>query len=409
MSKPKKRLQRKKTRERNRKTARRAHPSPAKLLTAELDRLVAEYQANPAAVFENDSDRLRHLFDHHRRQERDWTLSKACMYPECQKQSVRRSHTIPRGALALIAEQGHVVTPGFDLRVGKTCGERIGIGKASVFPGFCTEHEQLFQDFEREGRFHGQTDYLLQGFRTICRELAIKNHHIKWLSANVEKMRARIDAWGKRQLVPLMQGLPSATVKSVRIEGGNAPLAVAEKFLAKARTELDVFRREFFDPFLEAENNGGKLAMSMVHHELPEKLPVALAGRGNFFYQTPDKVKHEVRVLLNVIPTAIGTTLFVMAPANHHAGLGLYLHAILKGGELLPAAQMIESWMLTGSDHWFVAPRVWAQLTPEEQAAVTEAIGRDDNNLGDPSRVPALSRSLLANADPAVPPPGSGA
>ena len=371
-------------------------PNVLSTLASEMDQLVAEYIADPGVIFASDGERNRSYFEHRRRARRDWVSSKKCFFPDCAANSVRRSHTIPRAALRLIADEGHVATPDFDTKVGGTTVQRLGTVVASTFPGFCATHEQIFGSFERTRRLGEQTHHLLQMFRTVTRELAAKAHHLKWIEILVESTRARIDAWGQRRLASLV---PSRKVGEVRIEKGGVHVG-AERFLSQAKAELDIFRQEFFDPFLVAGDSSEDLPFSLRHHKLPVTLPVALAGRGNFLYRTEkDGSTHEVRILVNIIPEDDGSALFVVAPSKHATALDLYLSKNLGGGDDLEATtRTIESWMLSATDHWFIAPRVWEVLGPRDQEAVLEALGKTDNNLGNPSRVPALSSALLSLA-----------
>src|SRR4051794_6123097 len=90
------------------------------------------------------------------------------------------SHSISRSWLQQIAESGHV----YHLRLNVERAphepsavilDRVGINEASVFPGFCDQHDTtLFRPIECEP-FTGTPEQLhLLAYRSICREACIK-------------------------------------------------------------------------------------------------------------------------------------------------------------------------------------------------------------------------------------------
>lgn len=120
---------------------------------------------------------------------KEWTKSHTCMYPYCNKKSIKRSHSIQRAtSLKLISEKGYVLTPTLIERPDKLeyIMQPIGIKDASTFPGFCEEHEKIFNSYEIDGIFKEDKDYKLQVFRAICREIAFKNNELEWMEKSYE-------------------------------------------------------------------------------------------------------------------------------------------------------------------------------------------------------------------------------
>ena len=93
------------------------------------------------------------------------------------KGGVTRAHTVQRrGGLAAIAEAGHVLTFKPTLKAmiehnGRPPPRSIGIGRASVFPGFCNRHDSdLFKAVEGQDlSLDGQGAFLLS-YRAIAYE-----------------------------------------------------------------------------------------------------------------------------------------------------------------------------------------------------------------------------------------------
>lgn len=42
----------------------------------------------------------------------------------------------------------------------------------------------------------------------------------------------------------------------------------------------------------------------------------------------------------------------------------------------------MESWIVNGSDHWFMRPSAWDSIPPARQRKILDLIMRDDDNIG---------------------------
>jgi hypothetical protein len=144
------------------------------LLTA-YDEALAEFDNDHKAIFPSNAERNRLFFGFLKRWSKAWSKPGPCMYDDCTKTSVARSHTISLGAsIRLIAENDHVLTPKF----GENGLELvlISVREASTFPGFCEEHESQFAVFEAKKTMTEPEHFRLRAFRTICREIYTKRH-----------------------------------------------------------------------------------------------------------------------------------------------------------------------------------------------------------------------------------------
>ncbi len=96
---------------------------------------------------------------------------RTCIYPNCTNITIKNSHTIQKsGPLKKISEQGHVIGPIRNWKSQEMTMLPIGLQEASTFPGYCKEHERIFESFERTGIFLTERDITLQLYRTVCRE-----------------------------------------------------------------------------------------------------------------------------------------------------------------------------------------------------------------------------------------------
>lgn len=121
-------------------------------------------------------------------------LSGPCQHPDasaatCSGAGAIQSHTLQRrGGLAAVAEDGHVysIKKGFR-NIEKSNGlvdmDRLGVAKASTFPGYCNHHDTtLFKPVEVPGAILDDMNSFLLSFRAVGYELATKaaalNAHI---------------------------------------------------------------------------------------------------------------------------------------------------------------------------------------------------------------------------------------
>jgi hypothetical protein len=125
-------------------------------------------------IFELESQMFRHMQDGY------------CSYPNTDQNKcsdiITKSHTIQRrGGLAAIAEDGHVLTVKPILKdlvesKGNPSPRKIGVSKASVFPGFCSKHDSdLFRSIEGKNLQIGSDTAFLFAYRAIAYERFAKD------------------------------------------------------------------------------------------------------------------------------------------------------------------------------------------------------------------------------------------
>jgi hypothetical protein len=357
------------------------------LIATIMDTVMDEYLADHKVVFRSNSDRALAHFSLLKAQRKDFERSRICMFPDCTRRSIKRSHTISRGALSLIAEDGHVFSPEFNQVSGHLGLAKIGLNQASTFPGFCELHELEFQRFESIVQMRENNDYVLQLFRTICREIAIKEHHLRHLKTIVQNFKKRRTEWGQRRTEELLRAQFQVdvkfSVKGFQIETDDI-VAEADRKLDETGKDLPFFKESFFKPFLDAQQSG-VLELTLVYDVLPERLPLALAGRGEFIVRANEAGSNgnNIQAILNVLPTKDGTAIFICVPNAHKEDLMVYISSFRgKHGDREGVLRMIESWMLHGSDHWFLSPSAWLGLSGDQRETALKAIMDTSHNIG---------------------------
>jgi hypothetical protein len=93
------------------------------------------------------------------------------------------AHSIQkRGQLGLIAESGHVYRLNADLSTlkgtgGKPLPKKIGVNRASTFPGMCKQHDnKLFAPIDDRPLAIDHHQVALYAYRSICREYFVKEN-----------------------------------------------------------------------------------------------------------------------------------------------------------------------------------------------------------------------------------------
>jgi hypothetical protein len=97
-------------------------------------------------------------------------------------------------------------------------------------------------------------------------------------------------------------------------------------------------------------------------------LPVALSGLGTFAV-IQDGRRRQVVALLGVFPNieSATTTLVMHGKAADAPVIDAYLRTVRTP---LDAIEMVERWMIRGTDHWFLDPDVWQAKDPTGQHAI---------------------------------------
>lgn len=345
-------------------------------LATALDATVDTLFANDDGGFRNKAQRLGFVYERIREMNRRWRLSQPCMFPGCLDHSIPRSHTIPRsGALKVIEENGHVVTPRF--MDNGLQASIVGIGEASVFPGFCQDHEQLFHSFERNKRIVTGGDMVLQNLRTVCRELRVREEHRRFMSKLLPEHQQMLNTRGLEILTDILgeDFLSVHPVSKVQIEKLDSLSGTLKKEIGQLDASIDEYRRDFLQPLLdELEGRGDHFSICAL--ELSAHLPVCLAGRGNFMLQDGE----DIVAILNVWPRAAATDVFMLVQKRHEAAARNYFVNWQQPD--FRFVSMVESWMIHGTDHWFLRPSVWNEIPKQRQAAILKDILETPFNIG---------------------------
>lgn len=103
------------------------------------------------------------------------------MHDKCSEKPIS-SHVFQKSAIMeKLSVSSHAYKPYFDVKENKVLVKKQSINEPATFPSFCDEHDKIFKVFESRELLIDETDFVLQIYRCVCRELLQMN---ALLSAN---------------------------------------------------------------------------------------------------------------------------------------------------------------------------------------------------------------------------------
>src|SRR5439155_18743451 len=278
------------------------------------------------------------------------------------------------GPLALISENRHVFAPHLSLSKKQMSMEKLGIGDASTFSGFCPHHELLFSEFEQRRELSDERHIALQVFRTVCREVVRLDSDITSLERSLSSYNQAVSDYGVKHITGKLQAsgkLPANFgLRNFSMQGGSRAKTTIEKALDHLRSMRTRLKNSYFDQALaDATGRGDGLAHLAIN--VGQSIPVSLAGFGNFYVQAPS-VKENIYAILNVWPMPTKTTITLAVPKISDDAANLYINTYAR--KFLGLVTMIETWMINGTDHWFIRPSAWKTIPDARQQQILDDI-----------------------------------
>jgi hypothetical protein len=127
------------------------------------------------------------------------------------------------------------------------------------------------------------------------------------------------------------------------------------------------------------ELNGKNAPLCHVSVLVESTLPVCLAGLAGISMDDHGR-EGNVQMILNVIPSPVKTLILVSTLARHESYLHYYMRHMLDGMNGVLIA--IETWMVRGTDHWFITPSEWERIPEARRARILNDMFDDSVGIG---------------------------
>lgn len=299
-----------------------------------------------------------------------------CIFPDCSKQSIKRSHSIPKTTTLLhIASNGHILKPEFDFtshNVPQIEMQKLGISSASVFPGFCKKHENIFETFEQNGKIDNERKALLQTYRAVCRERVFREIEIEINEINKAAYQEKIN---KEALFIINNSLSAqnnlSNIKSIEFKGVDSIIYSLEGLsLYHNDTNIELLEIEnkiFTSIYKPTKRND--LIIEVANIDI--KFPISLCGFATINYNE-NSDERIAYILLNILPQKDSTTIVCVGLEKDKNICKKYFDYSLS--DPLTILNMIESFMINGTDHWFINPDFWSKISTKKQKKILHDI-----------------------------------
>jgi len=307
--------------------------------------------------------------------------TRECQVAGCTQKSIARSHSIPKtSVLENISSNGHLYTPEFDGSTGtpQIYMKRVGLSNASVFPGFCIKHENLFSGFEADGKINSVKDGLLQTYRTICKErveIEIKLQ-INKIAADTYKNAINKEAanlWENAFKVnPNQIGIEKFSVDGIDhvLDKLNRYAAV----ISQPLSQLQKFENSIYSWLLDSSADCD-LQIHIVGIDF--HVPVAICGFGSYGRLVGGQYKAEY-LLMNVLPKKEAADIICVALEESDPIDEFLEYSFSNPVNIL---NMLESFMVNGSDQWYVTPEYWDNICNEKRDKILQDVLLADDSF----------------------------
>lgn len=310
-----------------------------------------------------------------------------CQHPDasgttCSSPIPIKSHSIQRrGGLGAIAESGHVCSTkkaftDLEKRSGQVDMEKIGVGQASTFPGFCSYHDtELFRPVEQANSKLDACSGFLLSLRAVTYEVATKDSQLRAHVASKEfidygrsfEQQAMFQNFLNLHQVGIEQGLKDITLLKVMYD--------------------EAFRFQDYSKF------------NFYGVEFDKVLPFAAAGAFMPEFDFSGAQLQEIKVGQPVSQIAVNIT---QLGANTCVVFGWFggpdcaAARLVDSFESIPQQEKANSLLILAMEHFenfFCTPSWWAGLAPEVSAKLHQKIAG-----GLPTRSPTALVELGLNA-----------
>jgi hypothetical protein len=108
-------------------------------------------------------------------------------------------------------------------------------------------------------------------------------------------------------------------------------------------------------------------------------IPVALSGCSTF-YINDQGIEMPVDLIMNVIPSYGYSLLIFCGDILNKDFIEQYISKWCVN--VFTLLSMVESWMVNGTDQWYITPSVWVEISNRRKKSILNAIYKCKQNIG---------------------------
>lgn len=360
-------------------------PDIANTINAIFDEVLDLYFADGKVIFDSVSERKKLQYRMLERRMKEWNRRKTCIFRGCNNKSIRRSHSIQKsGPLKAISFNSTILTPEFNQSLGEIVLASKGLSVASTFPGYCEGHERLFSVFEEQKKLEGHEAIGLQIYRSICREVVRLEVEVELLEDEVKKYKEfRNNKFLKlisKRLGPNWLKDNDVSLKSVNFD--NDPFLIRSlEGIAGLRDTLSKLKSHHLSELEQIVDGGSNRDVHPVVIKIDIVVPVTLSGIGSFHVRDSNGNTCKVIAVLGIYPDSEdeSTTIIVHGSSKDTKFIHWYVG---QQGNSFDVLNMLEQFMIRGTDHWFLSPQAWSVKSPAERKSILAEIQDAARGLG---------------------------
>lgn len=283
-----------------------------------------------------------------------------CMFGDCKKKSIG-SHSISKKFYLKKIAEDNQVGAFVSKRIKddrELVWERVGINKASVFMGYCKEHDELFNSIDING-INTVKDLLLQCYRTIS----------FWL--NKTEMAAALMGAIHDDANDTMKSFVEKNIPNLDYN----EIMFGEDYQKQKYNDVDSLKKikRDFETIITEKNN--TMLDNIIENTIYQQ------GNYEIMYY---KVSERIPVIVNSMNTVKGGEVFHIVLPNDKTTELIVINATnnkvkfkeaweARTSNILKIISLIECWMI-GDENWYLSPSVFEMFSEAKIQTISDDI-----------------------------------
>lgn len=322
-----------------------------------------------------------------------------CMFEDCSHHAIGSHSFQESGCLDAISEivpktGNSVYEPIFnpDLEGVEFCPQSIR--GASVFQGFCQQHENIFQSFEGKKFLETKYDFFLQNYRSLCFSIK-KLTEIRML--NVEQLDNVNSEIKKNSLESIRKKLHniekvediilfcSNELENSKFTNKMSQIILNFNYIITSHIERLTYLKNSMEHFIKIGPDSEKILSDnffIFYRDIGSHMDLCLSGtsiRNRKFLYAPN---HPHKYIVNSFPNQGSQVFSALSPLDSKYYIESEfispINAMENNSVLIK--QFMEKISFSECDNIFISPRIFKKLTSDDKTIIARNFGREYDN-----------------------------